>query len=130
MICVFFFLASVLPAICMKPVSFISKNINRYYCVHSVIIFWIGAFIISTGLSKDDISAPVCYLLAFSVIAATTFIAWLYSWKLRDILVPFFAKHAYVWTVIVLVLSIAACCWASLGPNNFPNLVNDYEGWM
>lgn len=130
MVCVFFFITSALPGKCMGPVNFVSKNINRYYCVHSVIIYWIGAFMALFDISDENVTAPVCYGMALGVVVVTTLLILLYKEKLRNIIAPFFERHAYIWAVIVIILSIAACWWASVGTDVFPNIFNDYAGWM
>ena len=81
-------------------------------------------------ISDENVTAPVCYGLALGVVVVTTLLILLYKEKLRNIIAPFFERHAYIWAVIVIILSIAACWWASVGTDVFPNIFNDYAGWM
>ncbi len=129
MLCMFYFLSCILPEKATGVVSFISKNINRYYCVHSVLIYIISVTI-TTYFDKDVIGTPECYLICVIMIAATSFIVWLYDKKLYAKKDAFFSKNLGFWYAFVIVLTIAACCFAALGENNYPHLLNDYNDWI
>lgn len=125
MLCMFYFLMLPLAPAIMKGVGFISRNINRYYCVHSVIIYAVSMEL--TVSERFSINTPVCYMIIVLVTAATTLIVWLYD-RYGSFLRSFAAKHTVPCYLTVIVLSVAACWFASLGENHYPNFTNDYGG--
>lgn len=124
-LCIWFFVTLPLPDKAMKPVGFISKNINRYYCVHSVFIYMtMGLFINCLGLDTD--SPARCYLTALVILIITTAVVWLYEKYMARKCAVFFGRNKAIWYVLVIALSIAVCVWSAAGVSEFPNLVNDY----
>ncbi len=128
-ICLFWFIGRLFTDKMMSKVNFVSKNINRYYCVHSVLIY-IVSVTIATFLEEGAVNTPVCYLFCVVIIALTTLIVWLYDARLYTHTHAFFSKNIYLWYALIVIVTIAACGFASMGINNYPNLLNEYNEWI
>ncbi len=124
-LCIWFFVTLGLPDKAMQPVLFVSRNINRYYCVHSVFIY-IAAGVLELALGVEINSPARCYLTALIILICTTVIIWFYEKHMARKCVEFFGRHKYVWYAIVIILSIAICVWSAAGVSEFPNVTNDY----
>lgn len=112
----------------MKAVGFVSKNINRYYCVHYVFVIPLSMYLfyISGEYLNNDIAV---YAIAAAVILATTLIVFIYDRHLAGKFHTFFGKHPYLWSAAVILVSILAAVWAykaDVSTEEFPNLHNDY----
>ncbi len=130
MLCMFYFLTLIMTEKIMKGVYFVSHNINRYYCVHLVFVHAISAlFPVFFGENPID-SALKCYLTALGVLILCTIIIWYYDLKMFAPLHKALDRHIYFWYALVVILSIAACVFASLGGDTYPNLYNDYMEGM
>ena len=116
---------AVVPAVpnVMKGAGFISKNINRFYCVHLALINPLQLYM--TESHRNYIGTSTCYLLIVIMTAATVLIVWLYDKKGEPVRL-FVSKHRTACYALVVILSVASCCFAALGENNYPNLLNDY----
>ncbi len=124
-LCIWFFVTSGLSDKAMGPVKFISGNINRYYCVHSVFIYIAyGIFELALGIEVD--SPAKCYLTALFILIATTAVIAFYEKNMAKKCAEFFGRHKIMWYVAVIALSVAVCVWAAVGAEDFPNVVNDY----
>ena len=123
MLCLFYFLS--VPAVpnVMKGAGFISKNINRFYCVHLALINPLQLYM--TESHRNYIGTSTCYLLIVIMTAATVLIVWLYDKKGEPVR-SFVSKHRTACYALVVILSVASCCFAAMGENNYPNLLNDY----
>lgn len=108
----------------MRGVNFISKNINRFYCVHSVIIYFL--FFIFEFWADVEITALSCYLLALAIIVLTALITYFYDKYMAKKARAFFGKNYKIWYAVVILLSIIVCIWAGAGAKELPNLFNDY----
>lgn len=107
--------------------GFVSKNINRYYCVHLVLINIFLTFLELSGHGKLTTSFG-CYFTAFVIIVLTTVILKFYINYWAAAVNGFIAKNRAAIRVAIVVLSVIACCWAFAGSTggDIPNLTNDY----
>ncbi len=124
-ICLFWFIGKLFTDRVMTGVNFVSRNINRYYCTHSVMIYILDMLVFSL-IDKEVVTIPVCYILSAVLIALTTVVVWVYDAKLYKGMSAFFSKNIYVWYIVIVAVTIAACCFASMGTDNYPNLLNEY----
>ena len=122
---VFFFLTMKLKGAPASCIRFISSNINRYYCVHSVLVYFISCMMDNVYGEYFEYAAP-CYITAFIIVMITTGVIILYNRYMMLGINALCDKHKYVWYTAVIVLSVAVCVWSAMGTNEFPNLVNDY----
>ena len=130
MLCMFYFLSLIISENMKKSIAFVSRNINRYYCVHMFIINGLYA-IIPVFCDESPInSAAKCYLCALAIIILCTVIIWYYDLKIYAPLHEFLGRHLYIWYAFVIALTIAACVFASMGEDNYLNLFNDYLDWL
>ena len=123
MLCICYFPVKILSPRVMKGVGFISKNINRFYCVHSVIIYVIMTVIALTD--RFVVNTPVCYASMVVVMALTVLLVWIYD-EYGDPLRSFVASHRTACYTLMVVLTVGACAFASLGYDYFPNINNGY----
>ena len=124
MFCVAYFVTRKASDKGMAPVSFISKNINRYYCVHSCLIYYLEYCIVY--IMTDIKVTPVgCYVAALVIFLMTTLIVWLYDRYMLSRSKPS-DRRRLICNIIILVLSIIVCIWASGGAGEYPNMYNDY----
>lgn len=122
---VFYFISLLITEKGMIPVNFISKNINRYYCVHYIFIDVISSMLLARGRGKLQ-STGAAVLVGLFVIAVTSFIVWLYDTRLAKPMRSFFAKHIFIWYALIILASIVLCVWAESGITEHANLLNDY----
>ncbi|MBQ9334239.1 MAG: DUF1624 domain-containing protein [Lachnospiraceae bacterium] len=124
-LCIWFLVTSGLSDKAMEPVRFVSRNINRYYCVHSVFVY-IAAGVLGLALGIEINSPAKCYLTALIIFICTTVTVWFYEKYMVRKCAEFFGRHKYIWYAIVIILSVAVCVWSAAGVSEFPNIVNDY----
>ena len=126
-ICLCYFITFRLSKEAMKPINFISVNINRYYCIHYVFIAAINSVFIITGVWKLE-KAWICYLTALFITLGTTLVIRIYDAKAGQSLRDFLSRRVYIWAVLVVLISLAAFLWAEAGfDGHYPTLHNDYE---
>ena len=124
----FYFLSLPLKERATGCVNFISKNINRYYCVHYVFVMPLSLYLTYAAGSLLQNAASV-FCIAVAVIALTTATVYVYDKYLAKRFRKFFARRKTAWIVLVIALSVIAAVWAyNADIGEFPNLVNDY-GW-
>jgi uncharacterized membrane protein len=123
MLCMFYFLSIPIRPSVQKGVEFISRNINRYYCVHSVIVFQIASAI--NSVDRFAVNTRICYMLIVAVTALTTIIVLWYD-RHGEPIRKFVSKHRMACYSVVIIISVFLCFFASMGGNNYPNLHNDY----
>ena len=124
MITLGFFLTFKLSEKGAAPIRFIAGNINRYYCIHTVVVYFLEVFLIE--IAGIEVNALICYSLAFFVIAICTICVIIYGKYMAAGCHEFFGRNIYFWYGVVVGMSIVLCIWASLGTAEFPNLLNDY----
>lgn len=124
-LCIWYAVTSGLSEKAMQPVRFVSRNINRYYCVHSVFIYMVAA-VIELALGTVIQTPAMCYLTALIILAGTTVIIFFYEKYMAKKCSEFFGKHKIMWYVIVIAMSVAICVWSAMGASEFPNITNDY----
>lgn len=125
MLIIFFFLSLHAHEKVTHCIKFISGNINRYYCVHSVLIYMLVSILLFFA-GGFYTSAGQCYLTAAAVLALTTLIVIVYDRYLAKRLTAFFGKHTLFWYAVVILLSVVICVWAISSGSVFPSLANDY----
>ena len=121
-----YFISTLLAEPVMKMVSFISQNINRYYCIHLVII---AAFAISLDMRNlPYLNTPgQTYLFALFLIITTTVCIIVYDrFLLRLFRRISKGRGGRVFAVIVMALSVVIAVWAYQGIDNYTNMINDY----
>ena len=42
----------------------------------------------------------------------------------------FFSRNTGFWYALIIVITVLACLFASMGPNNYPHLLNEYNDWI
>ncbi len=124
MLCMFYFLSRLITDRAKTVAGYISKNINRYYCVHSVIVFVAAAIVEASYRFK--VTTKTCYVFIVVVTAMTAVGVFLYD-RYGEPLRAFARKHTVLCYTTVMVLSVMACVFASLGENHYPNLNNNYN---
>ncbi len=129
MICMFYFLTPLLNDKALTVVGFISKNINRYYCVHSVLIYYM-MFLLGLVFYDHPVNTAGCYILCAVTVTITSVIVWLYDKKLYKPMHAFFSRNTGFWYALIIVITVLACLFASMGPNNYPHLLNEYNDWI
>jgi len=117
-----YFISNILPDRFMKGVNFVSQNINRYYCVHLVIISVIMHIPLVSGFE----TGYAYYVLAIVVFMLTSLVVAFYNRYLIKRVGGFMNDHKYLWYSVVMILSVAACVWSAAGVDVFPNLFNEY----
>lgn len=128
-ICICFFISAPLSEKAMQPVNFISKNILRYYCVHSVLVFSLQAILkLRTGGKFYD--PEPCYAIALFMIIITTVIVYVYGKYMQKPVRSVIESHRGLFYGLVIVLSVLACIYAGSGIDwdydSFPNMMNEY----
>ena len=108
-----------------KCVSFVSKNINRYYCVHYIFVMPVSMYLMAVRGDYLN-SGALVWTFAAVVIALTSVTVYIYDRYYAKKAALFFGRNKVLWTALVIVMSIATCVWAYHGTQEFPNLVNDY----
>ena len=126
LICVSFFVTKILSERIMKGVSFISGNINRFYCVQWVLIELVDAVNTLNGFRFGASTRPLLYLTALSVILVTWAVVYVYSRCLARRWEAFFGKRRPLWYGAVIAASVIVCAWAYGAGMPMPNLLNNY----
>lgn len=108
-----------------KPISFLAKHLNKYYCISWVIIAFTHIILLLTmgGLLKNSFTA---YFAAVLNLAVCTLIILFYERYLKKVFskIPtsvILALFAGVW-----VFSIAYSAWLFPQLTEYPNYLNDY----
>ena len=123
---ILFFLSLLIPETLMRPIGYMSKGINRFYCVHAVIVPTL--MYIYESVIHLEVNAAICYGSALFVIVVTTVIVIIYDKYMAKTTAAIISKRRYFWYTLVIVISIVLCIWSSLGGvEQYPNIHNDYE---
>ena len=123
MLCIFYFLSIPIKGKMEKGMGYISKNINRYYCVHSVIIY-VTVEIIDL-IDRFAVNTWICYVLIAVVTALTMVVVFLYD-RYGEPVRKFVSAHRRVCYSLLVIVSVLLCFFASMGEDMYPNLNNDY----
>lgn len=123
MMCMFYFLSVPLRGRAQKGIEYVSKNINRYYCIHSVIIFVLAEII--NLIDGFTLNTLICYVLIAVVTTVTTILVVLYD-RYGEPVRKFVSKHRALCYTSVIIASIFLCFFASMGENRYPNMHNGY----
>ena len=126
LICVSFFVTKILSARIMKSVSFISGNINRFYCVQWVLIAMIDGVLSLNGFRFGLSNCWLLYLTALAVILVTWAVVHVYSGRLAERCAAFFGKRRSFWYGAVIAVSVIVCAWAYGAGTPMPNFQNNY----
>ena len=125
-LCLCYFISILLTEPVMKIVNFISKNINRYYCIHLVII---AAFAISLDIRElPYLNTPgQTYLFALVLMIITTVCILVYDrFLLKALRRASKGRGGDIFAVIIMVLSAVIAIWAYQGIDCYTNMINDY----
>ncbi len=125
MICVCFFVTHHMSERAFRPVSFVSKNINRYYCIHSVLIYWLW-FLFHYVFHPDPENEPFCYVMTLGIFLLTTLLVLWYDRKWQGPVRSLLGKHRILLYGIVLLLTLVSGVFCYRGITEFPNLTNEY----
>lgn len=123
-ICIGFYVSNILPEGIYKGVSFISGNINRFYCVQWVLIAFVDAAL--SLLSIEVTQALALYAIALALIVLTWFIVLYYSTHLAKGWAEAIGKNKALWYGLVVAASVIACVWAYGAGLPMPNMWNEY----
>ena len=126
LICVSFYVMKILSERIVSGISFISGNINRFYCVQWVLISIIDGILSLYCIEFGISNRRLLYLTALTVILVTWIVVYLYSGRLVHKWAPFFGKRKTVWYGVVIVASVIICVWAYGAGTPIPNYLNDY----
>ena len=125
MISLGYFLTMKLSTKQIQPIQFVSRNINRFYCIHTVLIYFLEVFMIR--IAGWELTGIQCFGLALWVIITCIFCVIIYNKYLVGPCHRFFNKAPYVWGTIILALTVAICIWSSYGTTEHVNLWNEYD---
>ena len=109
----------------LRPIFFVSKNINRFYCIHTVLVYFIEVFLID--IAGLEINAIQCFGIALLMVISCILGVMVYSRYLVGPCHTFFDKHKYIWGAVIVILSAAICIWSSYGTTGHVNLWNEYS---
>ena len=113
----------------MRPIEFVSKNINRYYCVHLVLINYAATMLEVLSDGKFE-SAAQCYIAALVIMLLTTLVVIIYGQYFAKPIGEIIASHRGLFYTLVIIASVLACVYAGKGVEwdygSFPNMMNDY----
>lgn len=123
-ICIGFYVSNILPEGMYKGVSFISGNINRFYCVQWVLIAFVNVAL--SLLSIEVTQALALYAIALALIVLTWLIVSFYSTQLAKGWAEAIGKNKVLWYGLVVAASVLACVWAYGAGLPMPNMWNDY----
>jgi len=109
-----------------KGLCFVSKHINKYYCISYFLIYIVVAICeIEIIQVTNDIGSIATAIIVFTL---TTFIILFYQKFLANKIGPWCTKHFAVLVIIVWILSfILAAIGYSCG-TEYPNYLNEYLG--
>lgn len=128
-ICICFFITEPLSKSAMRPIEFVSKNINRYYCVHSVLIYYAATMLEVLSDGKFE-SAALCYIAALVIMLLTTLVVIIYGQYFAKPIGEIITSHRGLFYTLVIIASVLACVYAGKGVEwdygSFPNMMNDY----
>ena len=126
LICVSFFVTKILSERILKGVSFISGNVNRFYCVQWVLVSLIDGFFSLYCFHFVNSNCWLLYLTALAVILVTWIVVSVYSGRLAPKWAAFFGKRRALWYGVVIAASVIACAWAYGAGMPMPNYLNNY----
>ena len=115
-------LSHILPEAVMKPVEYVSKNINKFYCVSYCVI------IPCCRLVGQPSSNAVILALWIALTLLTAGIIMLYQRYFERSFVDFFSRHALFWTLAVWAVSLVIAFIVFNAYDEYPNFMNDYLG--
>ncbi len=126
MLSAFYFISLISGKRIMGCVSFISKNINRYYCTHYFFVLPLSLYLGHVaGLIENGI---VLFVVTVVIITLTTLVVLIYDRYLVKSFHEFFGRRKLMWQLIVIALTILFAVWAyQARVEEFPNLMNDYS---
>lgn len=125
LLCAAYFINLILPESWKRPIGYLSRNINRFYCIHEVIVLCFE--VIYLNLLEIEVTPMITYVTFLFVLMVTTVIVVVYDRYLDDRIYAATKKHTVVWFVLIIVITVAICIWSSIGTVQYPNLHNDYE---
>lgn len=110
----------------VEGIRFISKNINKYYCIHLTIILPISMYLIFFGGGYFE-NAALMYLMAVLIFSVCTGIIIVYNKYCVKTVNTIIGKYRLLFYGLVIVLSVIICIWAYQGDAGFYNLTNEYN---
>lgn len=117
-------LSLILPEIVIKPLKYVSHNINKFYCVSYVLIMG-TSYITEIELTRDIDAIKAWLIVSFLTAGIIIFCK-----KCLEVnFANFFAKHKLFWILLAWILSIAAACFAFSSFDTLPNFLNYYLGY-
>ncbi|MCQ2398647.1 MAG: DUF1624 domain-containing protein [Sphaerochaetaceae bacterium] len=106
--------------------TFIGRNLNKFYCVSWVIINFVATVIRIIGVWGKTGSLVTVAVCSF-VIVLTYLIVLLYKKSLEEKFRKFFGKHRKLWIVMMwVIVAVAAVAIIVYGQNDFPGMYNGY----
>ena len=122
-----YFITRVLPERSMKGACYISKNINRFYCIHIVIISFYAYFILEImGFDYFTSAGPTCIFALGLIILTTVCVIIDDKYINRYIRELTKGRRGAVLAAAVFLISIIVCAWAYPGITTFTNMWNNY----
>ena len=122
-----YFIAELLPEKVMKGAGYISKNINRFYCIHIVLISFFAYIILEIMEFDYFTSAIPTYIFALCLIILTTVCVIIDDKYINKYLREFTkGRRGAVLAAAVFLISIIVCVWAYPEIETFTNMWNDY----
>ena len=119
-----FFITGILSDGINKGISFISGNINRFYCVQWVLVGWVEFVLRLIGYEVTQ--GFVCYSIAIVLILLTWTIVSIYANRLAKQCAEFIGKRRPLLYGLVVAASVVTCAWAYGAGLPMPNMSNDY----
>ncbi len=115
-------LSHVLPEALMKPAAYLSKNINKFYCVSYCVIITVCYFVEETSPNT------VIFGVSTAITLLTAGIIIFYQRFLERSFVAFFSRHALFWTLAVWIASFIIAFIVFNVYDEYPNFLNYYLG--
>jgi len=103
MLCLFRFIAKIIPENWIKVLSYPSRHITQYYCISWVWIMWIAYFLYFI----EPAATFAAYVPRWiGIVVLTTLSVIIYSKYLQKKAVSFFSRHETAWTIGVWVVTV------------------------